>query len=211
MLLQYSWIFTYLLLIIIARQLNLLIIFNCRKILKALEKSISEPTSPHKLVRIMNTFGFFSRLIVKSFENHQRFLQLQECESEESIPEEHSERTDIRQLIESLFVAIVNLFERPRGALDADDLYVLTKCTCLRKILKVAKDFTKIYPIALLTEHLRDLLNAIPEGKMVKEKHDFLTALVQSDFFLDPESRLILLPVFVQNIGRNLPGSEEVW
>lgn len=92
----------------------------------------------------------------------------------------------------------------------SQDPYILAEGGCLKHIPAVIGDLMQVYPVGRLSEHLVELVCTIPPGKLTKQKLQFITDIVHSDQFLNPDCRFMLLPVVTKNIEQHLPGSDEV-
>jgi len=109
--------------------------------------------------------------------------------------------------MDSLFHAMRMLVSRRESAKDP---YILAEGGCLKHIPAVISDLIHVYAPRRLSEQLVELVLAIPQGKLTKQKLQFITDIVHSEIFLDPECRFLLLPVVTSNIKQHLPGSDEV-
>lgn len=57
---------------------------------------------------------------------------------------------------------------------------------------------------------LMDLINNVPPGRLAKQKMMTISDIVHSQLFLDPECRLVLLPVIMARIRDMLELHDEV-
>lgn len=112
------------------------------------------------------------------------------------------------RLIQSLFAAMCKLLGRTE--LYNADPYILVEGGCLKHIPAVISDLVQVYPATRLSDHLVDLVHVIPQGKLTKQKLQFITDIVHSELFLDADCRLKLLPTITLNIQQHLPGGQEV-
>lgn len=126
-------------------------------------------------------------------------------ESDESDDEGNQE---FDRLIELVFGAMCKLLSRNQAY--KEDSYILAEGACLKHIPSVIGDLILVYSPVRLSEHLVELVCNIPTGKLNTQKLQFITDIVHSELFLDPECRFMLLPIVTSNILQHLPGGSEV-
>ncbi|CAL8078440.1 unnamed protein product [Orchesella dallaii] len=174
-----------------------------KKLTKELEKAISTPDPSDNVLRIMKSIEFFFKFIIRSFEHHKRVL-LMELGGGDDCEYEGNEEFD--RLMDGLFHALRTLLSRRD---NPQDPYILAEGGCLKHIPAVITDIIHVYAPRRLSEHLVELVLAIPQGKLTKQKLQFITDIIHSEIFLDPECRFLLLPIVTSNIQQHLPGSDE--